>query len=349
MLRWDRLAPVYNRIMTHAIDLAILGGLTVDTIVTAGDQVFTQLLGGSAAYAAAGARVWSNSVGVVARVDAAFPDRHIQDIERRGVCVEGIKRIADRLDQETFMVYEEVATRTSPNPASAFLRLNQPMPKALIGYQPPARFDPASGYPVWAPHPEDIGNAFQAIKGAHLASCPYTSQYTSVDRLQSMPVGKLSLDPDSAIMKSRRPDLIRSLVNGVGVFMPSETQARNLFGPGTGDVWQLAERLIDLGSRHVVVKRGSKGQCLLDGQTGERWLIPAYPCPVTDVTGAGHAYGGGFLAGWVASGDLVEAALAGAVSASLAIEGSGPLYVLDAMPGLAEARLESLRQMAHRL
>jgi hypothetical protein len=35
--------------------------------------------------------------------------------------------------------------------------------------------------------------------------------------------------------------------------------------------------------------------------------------------------------------------LYGAVSASLTIEGSGPFYALDALPGLAEARLDALK------
>ncbi len=334
---------------TSAFDLAILGTLTVDTIVTAGDQVFTRLLGGSAAYAAAGARVWSNSVGIIARVDLDFPEAHIQDLERHGLNADGVKRVPEQFGVETFLVYEEVETRTSPNPASAFLRLGQTMPKSLIGYRSPAENDPVNGFPAWAPHLEDLPDSLQGAKGAHLASCSYTSQYVSVDRLQALRIDRISLDPESSIMKSRRQDLIKSLVNGIGVFMPSEKQARALIGPVAGDVWQLAERLVELGSRHVVIKRGPKGQCLVDGQTGERWLIPAYPCPVVDVTGAGHAYGGGYLAGWVATGNPVEAALAGAVSASLAIEGSGPFYALDSMPGLAQARLESLRQKAHRL
>jgi sugar/nucleoside kinase (ribokinase family) len=223
------------------------------------------------------------------------------------------------------------------------------MPKSLIDYRPPPKSDPITGYPAWAPHPEDIPSTLEGAKGAHLASCAYTSQYTSVDRLQTLRVEKLSLDPATAIMKSRRPDLIKSLVNGIDVLVVSEKQARALIGPGAGDVWQVAEQLLELGSRHIVLKLGAKGQCLIDGQSDERWLIPAYPCPVVDVTGAGHAFGGGFLAEWVSTESLVEAALAGAISASLTIEGSGPFYALGTMPGLAEARRESLRQKAHRL
>jgi ribokinase len=64
---------------------------------------------------------------------------------------------------------------------------------------------------------------------------------------------------------------------------------------------------------------------------------------VRDVTGAGDSFCGGFVVGLSQTGDLVESALMGSVSASLTIEGSGALYALGAAPGLKEARLEYLR------
>lgn len=43
------------------------------------------------------------------------------------------------------------------------------------------------------------------------------------------------------------------------------------------------------------------------------------------------------------------AAVYGGVSASLKLEGSGPFYPLDVLPGLAEARLHTLQQMTRQL
>jgi sugar/nucleoside kinase (ribokinase family) len=339
----------YNRdVGKTRFDLAFVGTLSVDTIVTASDRVHVGLLGGGAAYAAAGARVWSESVGVVARVNSAFPEDLIQDLQVHGINTDFIRRGPETPQVETFSTYEEVSTRVTPNPASTFLRLGRPMPKSLIGYRPPAEGDPVSDNPPWAPRPEDLPQ-MEALSGAHLASSPYASQCTCGERLQTLRVDKLCLDPDTALMRLRRPGLLRDLVTGIGVFIPSERQARALMGSMERDIWRLAYELLELGSRHVVIKRGALGQCLLDGQLDERWLIPAYPCRVEDVTGAGHAYCGGFLAGWVATGNLVEAALTGAISASLAVEGSGPVHMLQTMPGLAEARRDSLRQMAHRM
>jgi hypothetical protein len=43
------------------------------------------------------------------------------------------------------------------------------------------------------------------------------------------------------------------------------------------------------------------------------------------------------------------AALHGNVSASLKIEGTGPFSPLDGMPGLADARLHALKEMAREI
>jgi sugar/nucleoside kinase (ribokinase family) len=85
---------------------------------------------------------------------------------------------------------------------------------------------------------------------------------------------------------------------------------------------------------------------MYDATGKHRYEIPAYPSRVADLTGAGDAFSGGFLAGFQQTNNPLMAALYGSVSASLKIEGSGPFYALDVLPGLAKARLHSLKEMA---
>ncbi|MGZ6347424.1 MAG: carbohydrate kinase family protein, partial [Anaerolineales bacterium] len=103
-----------------------------------------------------------------------------------------------------------------------------------------------------------------------------------------------------------------------------------------------AEALGDYGCEFIVVKRGARGQMLYDSVSKKKWEIPAYPARVVDVTGAGDSFCGGFLAGYQKSYDPLRAVLYGSVSASLTIEGTGALHVLETLPGLAQARLDSL-------
>ena len=95
----------------------------------------------------------------------------------------------------------------------------------------------------------------------------------------------------------------------------------------------------------VVVKRGPLGQAVYDVKGKHRWEIPAYPARPADPTGAGDAFCGGFVAGFRKTYDPVQATLYGNVSASLKVEGSGAFYPLDILPGLADARLEALKQL----
>jgi sugar/nucleoside kinase (ribokinase family) len=133
------------------------------------------------------------------------------------------------------------------------------------------------------------------------------------------------------------------LIHGLDVFLPSESEAHNFFRPDSPDVWQMAEAFGEMGCRYIVIKAGASGQYLWDHEAKKRWHIPPYPVSVRDVTGAGDAYCGGFLVGYDKYEDIVEAALRGSISASLTIEGYGPLYPREAHPGLAEARLEAHR------
>jgi 2-dehydro-3-deoxygluconokinase len=93
-----------------------------------------------------------------------------------------------------------------------------------------------------------------------------------------------------------------------------------------------------------VIKRGEQGQALFDANNQSRWLIPAYPVRPVDVTGAGHVYCGGFVAAYGQHNDPIEAALSASAAASIAVEGVGISYPMEAMPGLVEARRNRLTE-----
>jgi sugar/nucleoside kinase (ribokinase family) len=142
-----------------------------------------------------------------------------------------------------------------------------------------------------------------------------------------------------------KPDALESihlLLRGVTVFLPSEEELRALYSRHTSDVWEMAAALAVAGCEFVVVRRGERGQWLYDPSSKKRWEIPAYPARLVDPTGAGHSFCGGFLAGFIRTYDPLQAVLHGNISASLTVEGSGAFHAMETMPGLAQARLESL-------
>jgi sugar/nucleoside kinase (ribokinase family) len=92
---------------------------------------------------------------------------------------------------------------------------------------------------------------------------------------------------------------------------------------GPGEPHVLIERLITAGAEVVALRQGERGALVQRADSGETWQIPAYSVPVVDPTGAGNAFCGGFVAGWVESGDLRQAGLCGVVAASFLLEQVG--------------------------
>ncbi len=63
-----------------------------------------------------------------------------------------------------------------------------------------------------------------------------------------------------------------------------------------------------------------------------------------ELTGAGDAFCGGFLAGYLLIGDPVEAAMRGVISASFAVEGVGLQGLMAADVRTAQERLARVRR-----
>ena len=97
----------------------------------------------------------------------------------------------------------------------------------------------------------------------------------------------------------------------------------------------MAAELGRYGCELIVIKRGAAGQYLYENASGRKWAIPSYPARVKNPIGAGDAFCGGFLAGYRRTFDPLQAVLFGSVASSLVVEGSGPFFALEALPGLA--------------
>ncbi|TME32155.1 MAG: hypothetical protein E6I75_17350 [Chloroflexi bacterium] len=70
--------------MTRA-DLWVLGNLTIDDLVLPDGTTSMGLCGGNAIFAALGGRVWSEHVGLAARVGPDFPRGNIRRLEAAGI------------------------------------------------------------------------------------------------------------------------------------------------------------------------------------------------------------------------------------------------------------------------
>ncbi|MGD8555028.1 MAG: PfkB family carbohydrate kinase [Anaerolineales bacterium] len=325
-------------------DHAFVGGLRQDYCITHDGRPHLGMLGGNAVYAAVGAKVWSQSVGVISRVGANFPESWLEQLEQEGIDIQGVRVLPDHHDTRTFYAYLSPEERVDTNPASHFLRINQPLPKELLDYHTSTNLqDSRDIFAPLAVRPTDLPEQVAHCKAAHLAPADFLTHHVLPFHLREVGVPLVTLDPSMRYMDPSFWMELPVIVSGLDAFLPSEAEAAAFFGKHSIDAWEMAEAFGAMGSRFVVIKRGARGQFVLDVEAKKRWHVPAFPARVTDVTGAGDAFCGGFLASLAQTQDVLEAVLHGNISASLTVEGTGALFALDAVPGLANARLEALR------
>ncbi len=302
--------------------------------------------GGNLLHAASGARLWVDSVSLLARVGENYPHEWLSAFKQRGMDPAGVKIIPDSIDLRTFMVYTDSQNFQRTNPVSHFVRLGLPFPKGLLGYQPPqAEQDQRLHANPDSPKLTDIPANHLVARAVHLAPLDLLTHSQLATAFRQGGVPFVTIDPGPGYMNASFLDDLRSLLQGVTAFLPSEEEIRNLFWGRTTDLWEMAMTLAGFGCEIVVIKRGGVGQLVYERASGKKWEIPGYPSRMVDPTGAGDAFCGGFLAGFAATLDPLQAAMHGNISASFSIEGSGAFYLLDSMPGLAQARLQSLSSL----
>jgi sugar/nucleoside kinase (ribokinase family) len=333
------------RSMAGSVDFAFVGGLRQDYCITHDGRVFAGMLGGNALYAAVGARVWGASVGVVSRVGSDFPSAWLERLRDEGFNLDGVRVLPDPQDTRTFYAYLSPDERVDTSPSSHFLRVGHALPKELLGYQHSTLQQDRRASPGrLAVRVDDLPAWIDGAQGVHFSPGDYLTHLTVPTHLRHLGIKRLTLDPSLMYMDPGFRRELPDLLNGLDAFLPSRMEAEAFFRPQRLRVWEMAEAFLGMGCAIVVIKCGANGQAVLDGTSGKRWDIPAYPVQPRDVTGAGDAYCGGFLAGLAQTGDPLEAALRGSVSSSLVIEGTGALFALATLPGLPLARLHALRQ-----
>jgi sugar/nucleoside kinase (ribokinase family) len=330
--------------------LVLAGQLRRQYLIPPEGRPLLDVPGGNVLYAAAGARLWADSVSLLGRVGEDYPHDWLKLFQQKGMDPKGIKTMPGPIDSRTFMVYTDSQNFQRTNPVSHFVRLGLTFPKGLLGYQPPrAEQDNRNQANPDSPKLSDIPQDYLVAKAVHLASLDLLTHSLLAPAFRQGGVPIVTIDPGPGYMNANFFDDLRSLLQGVTAFLPSEDEIRNLFWGLTNDLWEMAMTLASFGCEVIVIKCGGRGQYVYERATGKKWEIPAYPAHIIDPTGAGDAFCGGFLAGYASTFDALQAAMQGNISASFSIEGSGAFYPLDSMPGLAQARMHSLSNLIRQI
>jgi hypothetical protein len=332
------------------VNFVLAGRLRRDTLLPVSGRPLVDVPGGSLLYAASGFTVWEKGLGLLARVGEDYPHEWLKDFSRRGWDTRGVQILPQAIDLRYFQASLDLQTIRYTNPVTHFARLGLPFPKFLLGYNPPDDVsDDRKSSPVETPRPADIPPDYLEARSIHFCPLDFMSANRLTSSFRQAGAATLTLDPSPGYMLSEALEDVRALLHGLTAFLPSEEEIRSLFWGRYTDLWEMAEAVGSFGVEFVVIKRGGHGQMLYDSASRKRWEIPAFPARLVDLTGAGDAFAGGFLAGYTRTFDPLQAVMHGNVSASLAVEGCGAFHALETMPGLAQRRLESLASLVHQV
>jgi sugar/nucleoside kinase (ribokinase family) len=187
---------------------------------------------------------------------------------------------------------------------------------------------------------------YRSARGFHIGLHPDEPDLGFLAALRALG-GLVSVEPFRRAAEPPTPEALRALLEASDIFSPNLASAESLVGPGRPE--ELARRLAEAGGRVIALRMGRAGSLVYapNGQGAYRvHAIPAVGVTIVDPVGAGNAYCGAFLTGWIETGDATEAGLRGAVAASFVLEQVG-LPALD--PGLrarARERRDALRHRA---
>lgn len=331
----------------HYPKCLMIGGIREDYCITHDGRAITGVIGGNAVYAAVGARLWTDQVGILSRIGRNYPLAWLDRLEDAGISTSGVRVLDQELDSRTFYAYRTPEERVDANPIAHYARWGLHLPEALKGYRTSTEGQEDRNRPTPATiRPDDLSAETMAgVGAAHLSPSDYLTHLTLPHLLQEMGVKIITLDPSIRYMTPGFRRELPNVLQGLSAFLPSMYEATALKQIQPEPVWNLTDYFHSMGPPLVVIKAGKEGQYISDAQQNKRWHIPAYPTHAVDVTGAGDAFCGAFLYGLLVSGDPLEAALRGNVTASFVIEGSGALYALEKPRSLLTARLSELRKM----
>jgi sugar/nucleoside kinase (ribokinase family) len=179
---------------------------------------------------------------------------------------------------------------------------------------------------------ERMPPTYRGARGFHLGVHPGEPDLEFIGQVRNLrpqtargarrpPLVSLELFKPAHFAHSLSDEGLRQLCNAADIFSPNLIEAQSLVGGGSPD--ELARRLADAGACIVALRMGQQGSLVFVKATHALYHVPAVPTTVVDTTGAGNAYCGGFLAGYVAQGDVLTAARYATVTASFLVEQAG--------------------------
>ncbi|MEX2088888.1 MAG: PfkB family carbohydrate kinase, partial [Bacteroidota bacterium] len=252
-------------------------------------------LGGSAVYISIAASYFTAPVRLVGVVGGDFPKAHMQVLEDRDIDLDGLQ------------VIKEGKTFRWGGKYHYDLNVRDSLYTELNVFE---KFDP------------NIPTGFKKSSYVCLGNIDPVLQRKVLSRINKP---RLVVGDTMNYWIEHRPKELSETLKVMDVLVVNDSEARLL--TNEPNLVKGARRIIGMGPKVVIIKKGEHGALLVTGET--IFSAPAYPLEnIYDPTGAGDAFAGGFV-GWLARTDdlspenLKRAVIYGSVLASFSVEKFG--------------------------
>ncbi len=319
-LNFDRAQGLFffdKKIQT--MSLVAVGTVAFDDIETPFGRA-EKVIGGACTYISLAASFFVKPVQVVSVIGGDFPEDMLRHLEGRGVDLEGLQV---RPDEKSFFwagkYYRDLNTRDTLDTQLNVL----------------ADFDPVL--------PESYRNAEYLMLG----NLTPQVQLRVLEQLRTRPK-LIAMDTMNFWMDTAMSDLLKVLKK-VDVLTINDEEARQLSGEHS--LVKAARVIHQMGPKFLVIKKGEHGALLFHND--ELFYAPALPlAEVTDPTGAGDTFAGGFM-GWLAkSNDLSmanmrRAVIYGSTMASFCVEKFSVERLQELTPEMIRGRIQQFADLVH--
>jgi sugar/nucleoside kinase (ribokinase family) len=290
------------------MSLLVVGSVALDTVTTPAGSV-TEVLGGSATYFSLSARFFTE-VRVVAVVGEDFPEAHVRLLAERGVDLKGLQYAPGRTFRWSGEYREDLNT--------AITRETQ-----LNVFE---SFDP------------QIPEEYRRSPYVFLANIDPDLQRKVLEQIERPRF--VGLDTMNYWIQSK-PEALRRTISMVDLVTVNDAEISMM--TGEKNLMRATRKVMDLGPKVVVVKRGEYG-ALLFTRTGYFAAHALLLEDIVDPTGAGDTFAGGLLGTLAGEGSVEEPALRrgivhGSVMASFNVEGFGVERLSQLDLGTIQSRL----------
>jgi sugar/nucleoside kinase (ribokinase family) len=299
------------------MSLVIAGTMAFDAIETPFGKT-DKIVGGSAMYAAYSASYFTKPIKQISIIGYDFPQEEKDEMERRGIVLEGVEQVAD---EKSFFwsgrYHNDMNTRDT----------------LITDLNVLARFDPK------------LPESYQ--------DCSYLMLGNLMPKLQNQILDQLKHKPKLVIMDTMNfwmdiaMEELQQVIARVDLLMVNDSEARQLSGEYS--LVRAAEKIMAMGPKYLIIKKGEHGALLF----GEGKIFSAAALPLADVfdpTGAGDTFAGGFI-GYLAKTDVVNfdsmktAIIMGSAMASFCVEKFGAERIKEITQQDLDARVDTFRKL----